>query len=221
VNADEAATLLKAAFDAAVAAAQPSICVPRCLPLPPRGRTIVVGAGKAAAAMARALDENWSGELAGAVVTAAGHEVRCPRLEVLQASHPVPDSAGLRAAARMLELVVGLAPDDLVICLFSGGGSALAPLPVPGLTLDEKRRITRDLLACGATIGEIVRIARSMFELATRITPHAAASGGRLSRRASSCIRACVRGRSSATWPPKGCPASSRPRIRLASVTVI
>ena len=156
MNADEAATLLKAAFAAAVAAAQPANCLPRCLPPLPRGRTIVVGAGKAAAAMALALDEHWSGELAGAVVTAVGHELRCPRLEVLQASHPVPDSAGLRAAARMLELVAGLTADDLVICLLSGGGSALAPLPVPGLPLDEQRPLTPDLLRFGARPDNLV-----------------------------------------------------------------
>jgi hydroxypyruvate reductase len=165
VNAAEATALLKEAFAAAVAAAQPTNCLPRCLPRPPRGRTIVVGAGKAAAAMARVLDENWSGALAGAVVTAVGHKLSCPRIEVLQASHPVPDAAGLRAAARMLELVAGLTPDDLVICLLSGGGSALAPLPVPGLTLDEKRRITRDLLLCGATIGEINCVRRHLSQI--------------------------------------------------------
>jgi dihydroxy-acid dehydratase len=165
VKADDAATLLKAAFEAALTAAQPALCVPRSLPRAPEGRTIVVGAGKAAAAMARAVDENWRGELTGAVVTAVGHEVHCPRLEVLQASHPVPDSSGLRAATRLLELVAGLTPDDLVICLLSGGGSALAPLPVPGLMLDEKRRITRDLLACGATIGEINCVRRHLSQI--------------------------------------------------------
>ena len=165
MNAGEATALLKAAFSAAVAAAQPANCLPHHLPPVPRGRTIVIGAGKAAAAMALALDENWRGELAGAVVTAAGHELHCPRLEVLRAGHPVPDAAGLRAAARMLELVADLTPDDLVICLLSGGGSALAPFPVPGLTLDEKRRITRDLLRCGASIREINCVRRHLSQI--------------------------------------------------------
>ena len=155
MKAADAATLLKAAFDAAVAAAQPALCVPRSLPRAPKGRTIVVGAGKAAAAMARALDDNWSGALAGAVVTAAGHEVRCPRLEVLQASHPVPDAAGLRAAMRLLELVADVTPDDLVICLVSGGGSALLTAPADGLTLEDKREVNRQLLASGAPISEM------------------------------------------------------------------
>jgi len=165
VSEHDPVTLLRAAFHAAVAAAQPAACVPRFLPAPPRGRTIVVGAGKAAAAMALAVDENWPGELAGLVVTAGGHDLHCPRIEVLQASHPVPDSAGMRAAGRILQIVAGLTPDDLVICLLSGGGSALSPLPVPGLLLQEKRRITRELLRCGATIAEINCVRRHLSRI--------------------------------------------------------
>ncbi len=132
---------------------------------PPRGRTIVVGAGKAAAAMALALDRNWVGDLSGLVVTAQGHGVRCPRIEVIEASHPVPAETAQRAAEQTLRRVRGLGADDLVICLLSGGGSALLPLPAPGLTLDEKQSITRQLLRSGATIGEFNCVRRHLSRI--------------------------------------------------------
>jgi hydroxypyruvate reductase len=147
--------ILRGLFNAAVAAAAPSRCVPRHLPLPPRGRTIVVGAGKAAAAMARAVEIHWPGPVDGFVVTASGHGVPCKSIAVVEASHPMPDTEGLRAARRALDLVSGLGPDDLVLALISGGGSALLPLPAPGLDLDDKRAVTAALLGCGATIAEI------------------------------------------------------------------
>ena len=142
-------------FDAAVARAMPDKCVPPFLPKPPRGRTIVVGAGKASAAMAKAVEDHWPGDLAGLIVTRYGHRVACKHIEVVEASHPVPDLAGREAAERILALVRGLDPDDLVLCLISGGGSALLTLPAPGLTLQDKQAINRALLKSGANIGEM------------------------------------------------------------------
>lgn len=147
--------LLREMFDAAVTRALPSVCVPRYLPERPKGRTIVVGAGKAAAAMARAVEDHWDGPLEGLVVTRYGHNVPCERIEVVEASHPVPDAAGMGAAARILEKVRGLGPDDLVLALISGGASALLALPAPGITLEEKQAVNRSLLLSGATISEM------------------------------------------------------------------
>jgi len=149
------AKLLRAMFDAAVARAMPAECVPPFLPPPPRGRTIVVGAGKAAATMAKAVEDNWQGELSGLVVTRYGHHVPCRRVEVVEAAHPVPDLAGREAAERILKLVQGAGADDLVLCLISGGGSALLALPAPGLTLQDKQAINRALLKSGANITEM------------------------------------------------------------------
>ena len=129
--------LLRRMFDAAIAAAQPARCLPPHLPPPPNGRTIVIGAGKASAAMARALEDHWPGPLEGLVVTRYGYEVPCRRIEIVQAAHPVPDAAGLRAAQRVREMVSGLCADDLVIALVSGGGSSLLVAPADGLTLAE------------------------------------------------------------------------------------
>ncbi|MFN7277331.1 MAG: glycerate kinase [Betaproteobacteria bacterium] len=147
--------LLRQMFDAAIASALPAQCLPPHLPAPPRGRTEVVGAGKAAAAMARAVEEHWPGELEGLVVTRYGHRVATRRIEVVEAAHPVPDLAGREAAERILAKVRGLGADDLVLCLISGGGSALLALPAPGLTLHDKQAINRALLRCGANIGEM------------------------------------------------------------------
>jgi hydroxypyruvate reductase len=147
--------LLRDMFDAAVAAASPALCVPRHLPKPPKGRTVVVGAGKAAAAMAAAVEASWSGPIEGLVVTRYGHSVPCRHIEVIEAAHPVPDAAGREAARRILEKVAGLAPEDLVLCLLSGGGSALLSLPAPGVTLEDKQAINRALLRSGAPIDEM------------------------------------------------------------------
>ncbi len=132
------------------------------LPPPPKGRTLVLGAGKAAGAMAHAVEAFWPADasLSGLVVTRYGHLPPRPdglpqRIEVLQAAHPVPDAAGLAAAERILALTQGLTADDLVLCLISGGGSALLSLPAQGLTLADKQRINHELLACGAGIGEM------------------------------------------------------------------
>jgi glycerate 2-kinase len=153
--ANDPRTLLREMFDAAVNAAQASKCVPAHLPAPPKGRTVVVGAGKAAAAMARAVEDHWRGNLSGLVVTRYGHAVQCRRIEVVEAAHPVPDAAGERAARRILAAVQGLTADDLVLCLMSGGASALLSLPAPGLTLEDKQAANRALLRSGATIAEM------------------------------------------------------------------
>jgi hydroxypyruvate reductase len=150
--------LLRGLFDAAVGAADAAHCLPAFLPAPPAGRTVVVGAGKAAAAMARAVEEHWRGDagrLSGLVVTRYGHGLPTRRIEVVEASHPAPDAAGQIAAARILDAVKGLTADDLVLVLLSGGGSALLAAPLAGITLEQKRAVTKALLACGASIGEI------------------------------------------------------------------
>ena len=149
-------TLLRDMFAAAVAAAQPSKRIPLFLPEPPKkGRTLVIGAGKASAAMGKAFEEHWPGELSGLIVTRYGYDVPCERIETVQAAHPVPDAAGEAAARRMLDLVQGLSEDDLVVCLVSGGGSALLSAPGPGLTLEDKQAVNKALLRCGATIHEM------------------------------------------------------------------
>jgi hydroxypyruvate reductase len=154
--------LLQKMFAAAVEAAQPAHCVPRYLPAAPGGRLIVIGAGKASAAMAKAVEDHWLGELSGLVVTRYGYSVPCRRIEIVEAAHPVPDAAGLAAAGRLLQTVAGLTADDLVLCLISGGGSALLPLPLPGLTLDDEQAVSRALLKSGATISEMNCVRRHL-----------------------------------------------------------
>lgn len=139
-------------FDAAVAAADPMQRVAAFLPACPPGKIVVVGAGKASARMAQAVEQAWDGPLTGLVVTRYGHAVPCQQIEVVEAGHPVPDSAGEHAARRILELVSGLGADDLVLALISGGGSALLALPAPGITLADKQAINTALLRCGASI---------------------------------------------------------------------
>ena len=156
---------LRLLFDAAVSAADPATCVPPALPAPPPGRTVLVGAGKAAAAMAAAVERNWRGALEGLVVTVPGAEVPCARIEVLTAGHPVPTAAGVAAAGRVLEAVSGLGFDDLVLVLLSGGGSALLPLPADGLALEQKQSLTRALLRSGATIREINCVRRHLSRI--------------------------------------------------------
>jgi glycerate 2-kinase len=147
---------LRAAFDAAVAAADPRRVLALHLPPPPAGRCIVVGAGKSAAVMAAALEDAWADvPLSGVVVTRYGHAVPTRHIKVLESSHPVPDAAGEAAARRILAAVRGLGPDDLVVALISGGASALMPLPAAGLTLADKQAVNRALLASGATIAEM------------------------------------------------------------------
>jgi hydroxypyruvate reductase len=164
-------------FRAAVDAASPSLCIPPHLPGPPTGRTLVVGAGKAAASMAAAVEAHWPADkpLEGLVVTRYGHALPCARIEVVEAAHPVPDAAGQAAALRMLSLVQGLTPDDLILCLISGGGSALLSAPAAGITLAEKRAVNQALLRSGAAIGEMNCVRKHL----------SAIKGGRLAAAAS------------------------------------
>lgn len=154
--------LLRAMFDAAVGAAQPALCLPRYLPTAPLGRTIVIGAGKASAEMARALEQHWSGTLAGLVVTRYGYKVHCDHIQIVEAAHPVPDAAGELAAKQIMQLVQDLTPDDLVLCLISGGGSSLLPMPLAGISLADKQALSRDLLKSGANISEMNCVRRHL-----------------------------------------------------------
>ncbi len=154
--------LLTRMFQAAVRAAQPEHCIPAFLPQRPKGRTIVIGAGKASAAMAQAFERHWGGPIEGLVVTRYGYAVPCERIEIVEAAHPVPDEAGETAARRLFERVSGLTADDLVICLISGGGSSLLPVSGPGVTLADKQAINRALLKSGATISEMNCVRRHL-----------------------------------------------------------
>lgn len=159
---DFARNLLRDMFSAAVAAAQPAVTLPSYLPKRPKGRTIVIGAGKASAAMAQAFEQAWVAAVSGLVVTRYGYAVPCEQIRIVEASHPVPDAAGYQAAREMLELVSGLTEDDLVVCLISGGGSSLLPLPLPGISLTDKQAVNRALLASGATITEMNCVRRHL-----------------------------------------------------------
>ncbi|MEE4455129.1 glycerate kinase [Novosphingobium resinovorum] len=151
-----ARALLRRLFDAAVERAAPGEAVVPLLPTKPKGRCVVIGAGKASAAMAAAVDAEWSDiDLSGVVVTRDGYAVPAGRIEIIEASHPVPDHRSEDAARRILAAVEGLGPDDLVLALVSGGGSALMVMPGPGMTLADKQEVNRLLLASGATINEM------------------------------------------------------------------
>jgi hydroxypyruvate reductase len=152
------APFLQELFAAAVAAADPARAIAANLPERPRGRTVVVGAGKAAAQMARALEQAWDGPLEGLVVTRYGYGAPTARIEVAEAAHPVPDEAGYLAARRIMAKVHGLGPDDLVVALISGGGSALLAAPAAGLSFEDEQALTRTLLASGLPIGTMNRI---------------------------------------------------------------
>ena len=158
----EPKALLRSLFDAAVSAADPARVLAHYLPEPPKGRTIVIGAGKGAASMARAVEAAWPGKLSGVVVTRYGHHLETHDIEVLEASHPVPDAAGLTGSKRLLAAVQGLSEDDLVICLISGGASALLPLPLDGLDLADEQSLNKALLKCGATISEMNCVRRHL-----------------------------------------------------------
>ena len=174
---DDPRQLLRAMFDAAVGAAHPSVCLPQYLEriTPPKGRTVVIGAGKAAASMAAAVEKHWKGgPLEGLVVTRYEHGAPTSQIEVIEASHPVPDAAGREAAKRILQKVQGLTEDDLVLALISGGGSALMALPAEGVTLEEKQAVNKALLKSGANISEMNCVRKHL----------SAIKGGRLARAA-------------------------------------
>jgi glycerate 2-kinase len=147
--------LLRELFDVAVAAAMPAGVLPAHLPAPPTGRTLIVGAGKASAAMAAALETHWQGPPSGLVLTRYGHAVPCCHIEIVEAAHPVPDAAGTAAAGRILALAKDLDKDDLMIALISGGGSSLLTLPAAGISLADKQAVNRALLSSGVPIGEM------------------------------------------------------------------
>jgi glycerate 2-kinase len=171
--------LLRSLFDAALTAVDPLHCVAAHLPPRPKGRTLVVGAGKASARMARAVDAVWDGPLSGLVVTRYGHGDVCSRIEVVESSHPVPDQNGAAAAQRMLDLAHTAGPDDLVLALVSGGGSSLITLPSPGLTMDDLRQLNKALLRSGAPIADMNMVRRHLSSI----------KGGRL---AAACGAAAV-----------------------------
>ena len=171
---DDPRQFLRGLLDAAIAAADPALCVPPCLPAPPKGRTIVIGAGKASAAMAAAVEAHMPGPLSGLVITRYGHAVACRHIEIIEAAHPVPDARGRDAAGRIASMVENLDPDDLVLCLISGGGSALLAAPADGLTLEDKQEVNRQLLASGAPIAAMNCLRKHLSML----------KGGRLAARA-------------------------------------
>ncbi|MBX4911066.1 MULTISPECIES: glycerate kinase [Rhizobium] len=156
---------LTSLFDAAVAAADPEKAILDFLPQKPKGRTVVVGAGKGAAQLASAFEKNWDAPLEGVVVTRYGYGASCERIKVLEASHPFPDAAGLEASEEILRSVSGLSEDDLVVALMCGGGSALLPAPPSGLTLNDEIALNRALLASGAPIGAMNSIRKHMSRI--------------------------------------------------------
>jgi len=171
MNAEIRALLLKF-FKAAVDEAQPAKCLPDFLPDRSEGKIVVIGAGKASAAMAAVADKYYVGDLSGLVVTQYGYSVECGNIDIIEAGHPLPDIAGQKAASKILEKVSGLSAEDLVLCFISGGSSALLTLPSEGITLDEKKRINELLIRSGATINEINIVRKHLSRV----------KGGRLAR---------------------------------------
>ena len=171
---DNAGEMLRKLFAAAVEAANPVVAVARNLPDRPMGRTVVIGAGKAAVPMAKAVEDNWIGPLEGFVVAPHGYAHELKRIDLVHASHPVPDETSLAAAEKALALAATLGPDDLLIALISGGGSALMSKPAPGIAMAEKLGLIRTLLKCGANIAELNCVRKQI----------SAIKGGRLARAA-------------------------------------
>ena len=157
--------LLKDIFYSAVTAASPDASIAKYLPQRPSGRTVVVGAGKAGASMAVEVERAWGDEIEGLVVVPYAHGLPTKSIEVVQAAHPVPDAQGEAVAGRLLNMVSGLSPDDLVLCLISGGGSALMALPADGLSLADKREINSRLLKSGAAIDEMNTVRKHLSKI--------------------------------------------------------
>ena len=174
---DDPIKFLNSLFQVAVKAAQPEVCLPPYLPDQPKGRSIIIGAGKATAAMAEAVERQWSGPLQGLVITQYGFRRPCNYIEIVEASHPIPDEAGREAAQRMLKILEDLTKDDLVLCLISGGGSALLTLPAGNITFPDKQVVNEMMLKCGAPISEINTVRKHL----------SAVKGGRLGQ---ACIPA-------------------------------
>ena len=154
--------LLTRLFEAAIEAAQPVHCLPHFLPEAPRGHLLVIGIGKASASMAKAFEDHWPGPFTGLALTRYGYQLPCERFEVIEAAHPVPDEAGLRASRRIMAMVGGLSADDTVLFLISGGGSALLTLPYEGISLADKQAVNRELLRSGPNICEMNVIRRHL-----------------------------------------------------------
>ena len=167
---DQLMALLHAMFDAAVKAALPENNIKSFLPEKPAGRIVVIGAGKASAAMANAVEQVWTDGLSGLIITPHGEHPTCKQVEIVQASHPVPDAAGESAARRMLDMVSNLSQNDLVLSLISGGGSSLLSLPGQGISLNDKQEVNKSLLKCGAAIDEMNCVRKAL----------SAVKGGRL-----------------------------------------
>ena len=176
--------LLLGSFNAALAAADPLRVVAPHLPAPPRGRTVVVGAGKAAAAMAAAVERHWpaSAALEGLVITRYGHGLPTKRIRVIDAGHPVPDESGEAAASEILALAACLGEDDLLLALISGGGSSLLAMPAPGIPMEDLKAVTRALLACGARIEDMNTVRKHL----------SAIQGGRLAAAARAPVLALI-----------------------------
>lgn len=176
--------LLINSFKVAVNAASPTDLIPQHLPEPPKGRTLVIGAGKAAAAMAVAVENHWPDDatLNGIVVTRYGHSMPARRIKVFEASHPLPDKKGEQAAHKILAEVQGLGCNDLLLCLFSGGGSSLLSLPIDGISMNDQRDVTQQLLRCGASIQEINTVRKHLSTI----------QGGKLASRCRAPILALI-----------------------------
>jgi len=244
-------SLLTQLFDTAVAAADPAEALKDHLPDPPKGRTVVIGAGKGAAQLARAFEEAWDGPVEGIVLTRYGYAAECPSLRVLEAAHPVPDAAGEAATAEILTLLADLTEEDLVVALITGGGSALLAAPPDGLTLADEQALNEALLASGAPIGamnairkQVSRVKGGRLAAATRAPvaslivsdvpgddPAEVASGPTVpgpADRATALAAICAwnidlppRIRAYLDTAPEDAPAPDAPRLARNSVTVI